>query len=78
MHDAQSPGHRNFAFLGSGFAQILWQIVTVREKTIAKTDLFASRHIKRGKASLPVDIRPSKPPSLKLPIICFNPSPTLK
>ena len=78
LNDARSTGDRSFAFLGSGFAQILWQIVSIREKTLAKTDLFASRHIKRGKVSLPVDIRPSKPPSLKLPIICFNPSPTLK
>ena len=53
LNDARSTGDRSFAFLGSGFAQILWQIVSIREKTLAKTDLFASRHIKRGKVSLP-------------------------
>ena len=41
----------------------------IREKKLNNTNLFASRHIKREKASLPVDVRRSKMSLLKLPIV---------
>ena len=34
--------------------------------------MLASRHIKREKGSLPVDVRPSKTSLLKLPVIAPN------
>ena len=45
-----------------GFGQIVGQIFSVRVKKfkLSKTNLVASRHIKRGKASLTVDVRRSK------------------
>ena len=41
--------------------------VFIREKKFSNTKLLASRHIKREKASLPVDVPRSKTPLLKLP-----------
>ena len=38
-------------------------------KTPSKIHLVTSRHIKREKASLPVDVRDSQTPLLKLPSI---------
>ena len=45
-----------------GFGQIVVQIFSVRVKELklSKTNLVVSMHIKRGKASLTVDVRRSK------------------
>ena len=45
---------------GSGLVETLGLIVFIREKKLSNTNLLASRHIKREKASLPVDVRRSK------------------
>ena len=50
--------------MGSGFAQIFGQIVSMRVKTLRKTNLVASSHIIKEEASLPVDVRRSKTSSL--------------
>ena len=54
-----STGSGPFALLASGFAQIFAQIVSITVTTLSNTylvgHLVASRHIKRGKARLPVD-----------------------
>ena len=50
-----------FAFLGRGLSQIFAkQIVSVRVKTLSNINLVASRHIRRDKALLLVDLRPSQ------------------
>ena len=49
------------------FEQIFGQIVSVRIKTLGNINTVASRLIKRGKGSLPVDVRRSKTSLLKLP-----------
>ena len=46
-----------FSLLSHDFEQIFGQIVSVRVKTLSNTDLVASRHLKREKGSLPVDVR---------------------
>ena len=48
-------------------AKIFSQIVSIRVKKLSNTNFISSRHIKGEKASLPVDVRRSKTPSLKLP-----------
>ena len=40
----------------------------IGEKKLSNTNLVVSRHIKREKASLPVDVRRSKTSLLKLPL----------
>ena len=62
-----STGSWLFALLGRDFEQIIGQIVSIRVKTLSNTNLVAWRHIKREKSSLPVDVRRSKTPLLKLP-----------
>ena len=47
-------------FLGIGFAQILRRFVSIRVKALSGTNLVASRHVKREKASLLFDVRGSK------------------
>ena len=64
-----STGSELFAILGRDFEQTFQQIVSIRVKTLSNTDLVASRHIKREKDLLPVDVRLSKKSLLKLPII---------
>ena len=62
-----------FLLLGSDFAQFFLQIVSIRVKILNNTILVASKHVKRGKASLPIDMCHSKTPLLKLPItLVFN------
>ena len=51
--------------LGSGFAQIIGQILSIRIKILSKTNSVAPRHRKRQKALLPVDMRQRKTPLLK-------------
>ena len=61
---------RELASLESSLVETLaGQIAFTREKKLSYTNLLASRHIKRGKASLSVDIRRSKTSLLKLPTI---------
>ena len=55
-----STGSGLFASLGSGLFETLGLIVFIREKKLSNTNLLASRHIKREKGSLPVDVHPFK------------------
>ena len=64
-----STGSGPFLFLDDCFAQIFSQIVTIIVKKLSNTNFISSRHIKREKSSLPVDVRGSKTPLLKLTII---------
>ena len=56
-----------FCNLEYDFEQIFGQILSVRVKSLSNTDLVSSRHLKREKGSLPVDVRRSKTSLLKLP-----------
>ena len=62
-----STGNGRFALLSRDFEQIFGQIVSVRIKTLGNLNKVVSRLIKRGKGSLPVDVRSSKTSLLKLP-----------
>ena len=53
--------------MGSGLG--FGQIVSIRVKTLSNTNLAASSHIIKEKASLPVDVRRSKTLLLKLPTV---------
>ena len=64
-----STGSGLFSFLDSGFAHLLGQLVSIIVKTLRNTNLGASRCFKMKKTSLPVDVRRSKTPLLKLPSI---------
>ena len=66
-----STGNGRFALLSRDFEQIFGQIVSVRIKTLGNINTVASRLIKRGKGSLPVDVRRSKTSLLKLPIMPY-------
>ena len=68
-----STGSGRFALLSRDFEQILGQIVSIRIKTLGNTNMVASRLIKRGKSSLPVDVRRSKTLLLKLPNTGWKP-----
>ena len=52
--------------------QIFRQIVSIRVMTLNNTNVVASRHIKREEVLLPVAVRHSKMPELKLNFICGN------
>ena len=56
-----------FSFLHGAFAQIFGQIVSILVKTFRNTNLVVSRCFKMKKTSLPVGMRRSKTPLLKLP-----------
>ena len=56
-----------FALSDSGFALTFGQIVSISVKELNNTNLVASRHIKRERASLPVDACSSKTCLLNLP-----------
>ena len=79
-----STGRGRFASLGNGLVQTVGYIVFIREKKLSNTNVFASRHIYSEKASLSVDVCPSKTSLLKVPNRsrnssgCFNPVWTLK
>ena len=62
-----STGSGLFSFLDSGFAHLLGQLVSIIVKTLRNTNLGASRCFKMKKTSVPVDVRRSKTPLLKLP-----------
>ena len=64
-----STGCGVFAILRREFDQCFFfsQIVSLREKTLKNTNLVPSRHFKRVKDSLPVDMHYSKTSLLKLP-----------
>ena len=51
--------------MDNGFAQNFGQIVSVREKTLRNTNSLSQGFVKRDQASLPVDVRRTKPPLLK-------------
>ena len=55
LNNARRPEMDFFALLGSGFVQV----GSIRETKLSNTDLVTSKHIKREKASLPVDVRTS-------------------
>ena len=67
-----STGSGPFLFLDDCFAQIFSQIVTIIVKKLSNTNFISSRHIKREKSSLPVDVRGSKTPLLKLTNIKYS------
>jgi len=50
-----STGSGLFAFLSSGLAHILRQIVSIRVRKLSNSNLVVSSHIKRNRTSLPVD-----------------------
>ena len=50
--------------------QIFRQIISIRVMTLINTNVVASRHIKREEVLLPVAVRRSKTPELKLNFIC--------
>ena len=52
--------------------QIFRQIVSIRVMTLINTNVVASRHIKREEVLLPVAVRRSKTPELKLNFIRSN------
>ena len=52
-----STGSELSALLGLDFEQMFGEIVSVRVKTLSNTNLVASRHMKREKSSLPVEVR---------------------
>ena len=60
LSDVRQPEVAFFSFLDVGFAQIFSQIVSIGVKKLSSTNYISSRHIKRKKALLPVDV-----PSLK-------------
>ena len=63
-----STGCGVFGILGRVFDHFFFlQIVSLREKTLKNTNLVPSRHFKRVKDSLPVDMHYSKTSLLKLP-----------
>ena len=51
-----------FAFLSSGLAHFLRQIVSIRVRTLSNSNLVVPSYIKRNRTSLPVDVRHSKTP----------------
>ena len=59
--------HRKWTFYILG--QIFRQIVSIRVMTLINTNVVASRHIKREEVLLPVAVRRSKTPELKLNFI---------
>ena len=59
--------HRKWTFCILG--QIFRQIVSIRVVTLINTNVVASRHIKREEVLLPVAVRRSKTPELKLNFI---------
>ena len=66
-HAHSSTGCGVFAILGRVFDHFFPQIVSLREKTLKNTNLVPSRHFKRVKDSLSVDMHYSKTSLLKLP-----------
>ena len=66
--DYLNPALNNSA-LGSNFAQLFWQFVSVRVKILSITNVVASRDINRGKVSLPVVVYRPESCFLKLPIM---------
>ena len=61
-----STGSGLFSSLDGVFAQIFSQIASITVKKLRNTNFISSRHVKRENASLPVDVRLSKTPLLKL------------
>ena len=60
-----STGRGLFAFLSSSLVHILRQIVSINVRTLSNSNLVVTSHIKRNRASLPVDSCHSKTPWVK-------------
>ena len=56
VFECNSTGNGLFTLFGRDFKQILGKIVSIRVKTLCKTNLVNSRHMKREKGWLPVDV----------------------
>ena len=56
-----------FSFLTGIFGQICGQIVSIIRQRLRNTNLVASIYFKMKKTTLPVEVRRSKTPLLKLP-----------
>ena len=65
--DARQPEVALFLLWTMVFSQIFNQIVSIRVKKLSNTNFISSRHIKREKSSLPLEVRRSKTSLLKLP-----------
>ena len=74
FEQCMSTGSGLFFIFDVCFVQMFGQIISIRVKTLRNTNLVASRCFKMKKTSLPVDMRRSKTPLLKLPNIqwCFQ------
>jgi len=59
LSNTRQPEVDFLKYLGRDFDQIFGQIVSMREKTLGKTNLVASSHIER-KNAFPVGVRRSK------------------
>ena len=67
-----STGSGLFSFLNGGFAQVFSQITSLTVKKLRNSNFISSRHVKRENALLPVDVRRSKTPLLKLSIFACS------
>ena len=67
-----STGSGLFSFFDGVFAQIFSQIASITVKKLRNTNFISSRHVKRENTSLPVDVRRSKTPLLKLPNLSYG------
>ena len=56
VFERKSTGNGLFTLFGRDFKQVFGQIVSIRVKTLCKTNLVNSRHMKREKGWLPVDV----------------------
>ena len=62
----------SFSIFDNDFAQIFGQIVSMIVKTLRNTNFAASSCFKMKKTSLPVNVRRSKTPLSKLPIVPYK------
>ena len=53
---SERTASRHFELLGNDFCKIFSQFVSIRVRIVRKTNLAASRHTKRDKTSLPIDV----------------------
>ena len=67
-----STGSGLFSFLNGGFAQVFSQITSLTVKKQRNSNFISSKHVKRENALLPVDVRRSKTPLLKLSIFACS------
>ena len=67
-----SIGSELFALSSRDFEQTFGQNVSLRVKTPSNTNVVASRHIKREKGLLPVDVHRSKMSLLHVPTAALS------